>query len=1278
MCGHLKPNVEQRTIEQQYRLRAFIGAVRLQPELQVINPALIPIERLAESDDKNHCELPPPPEATAQEIVASGRDQDVKKLIKRLSEDRYNLTIVHGQSGVGKSSMINAGLVPELKQNPIGDRSVLPIVLRVYKEWIRDLRQCLAEALRERGIQEQTAEVAAADDFQPVIAQLRDNADRRSLLTILVFDQFEEFFFTYPDPRDRRLFFEFLHQCLNHLHHIKVVLSLREDYLHYLLEVYRPDSDGTTNDITKDILGWDKRYPLGNFSIIEAKQLIQRLTQRSQFHLDSDLIDQLVKDLSEELQEVRPIELQVIGAQLQESDITTLEKYQLLGLFPKEKLIEQFLEQVVQDCGANNKEAAELILFLLTDDKGTRPLKTLPELTTNLQAWELTTNPHQLELVLDILVMAGLVVEIPDIPDKCYQLVHDYLATLIRRNLKQKVDDYVYQQKLEKVRELDRIQNAEARERDRKRQKRILIVAGIAISLGIPAIGLALFSIDQRNKAAVSEIEATTALSSGQFTANSQLEALRNSVKAGIQLKNQQNQLGTFLLNLEQVRAKTIGNLMATVYSTQESNRFIGHRLWVNGISYNPKAQIFASASADNTIILWDRNGRLLNRLKNHTGAVNSVSFSPDGQQIASASDDKTIKLWDLNGKELKTLTGHQFPVTSVSFSPGGHLLASASDDGTVKLWDTQGGRELKTFAGHRDRVKAVSFSRTGQIATASWDGTIRLWRQDGVELKRLTSELIQLCEASKTSVNLGAELNQAGVNVEHLCSESNQKFTSVSVSPDGKTIAAGSWDNTIKLWNANGELLQTLKGHSDLVTHVSFSPDGKTITSASNDGTVKLWDSHTGIIQSTLRIPGVISAGFVDNKTLVSTGADGIIKLWNLEGVSPDTVPYETPVTSVSFSPDGQWIASASKSFGQDSVTLAATTKSIPSSRDSFRTLISGQIKLWNINGKLPRSFSIEGSFVSIKFNSNRDIKPDQPILASAENSIDSSNQVKSQVKLWNLDGKELKKLSVKGLIADISFSPDGKMVAIAENIYPDRHQTAAKIKGKVTLWKIDASTPFRSLVAHEDKINSISISKDGIIATASSDSTVKLWNQDGYPIKTLRGHANSANSVSFSPDGKTLASAGADNSIKLWNLAGQELKTISGNTSSVLSVSFSHDGKLLVSGSDDGTIKVWNVSDGLPLATLKKNDRQVNSVSFSPLNNHLIASAGNDNRLSIWQFDLDSLLKRGCAWLHPYLLNAAQDSNDKELCEQLNTQPNRQSPLTQPLSQPASQLHN
>jgi hypothetical protein len=370
--------LEQRSIEQQYGLRAFVGAGRLQSKLQVINPGLTVAD---------------PKTAVTQEIAASGRMQDVNRLIERISRDDHKLTVIYGQSGVGKSSLVQAGLLPALKQRAIAARDVVPVLLQVYTDWAKVLGSRFVESLEEvRGL----SFPVFLDSMAGFVEELNKNIDK-GLLTVLIFDQFEEFFFAYKDQDKRIPFFEFIRDCLN-IPYVKIILSLREDYLHYLLECNRlTHLDAIDNNILdKKIL-----YYLGNFSPEDARSVIQSLTESSQFYLEPPLIDELVRDLARDLNEIRPIELQVVGAQLQTEKITTLAQYQEQG--PKEKLVGRFLEEVVKDCGNNNEQFAKLVLYLLTDENNTRPLKTRAELEADL-----ALDPARLDLILKILVKSRI------------------------------------------------------------------------------------------------------------------------------------------------------------------------------------------------------------------------------------------------------------------------------------------------------------------------------------------------------------------------------------------------------------------------------------------------------------------------------------------------------------------------------------------------------------------------------------------------------------------------------------------------------------------------------------------------------------------------------------------------------------------------------------------------------------------------------------------------------------------------------------------------------
>ncbi|PZV14655.1 MAG: hypothetical protein DCF21_12585, partial [Leptolyngbya sp.] len=406
--------LHQRRVETRFRLRAFIGAGEIQPQ-----------ERPQASDRSAQTLL-------STEIQASGRQGDVEALTYRLEQARYPLVVIHGPSGVGKSSILYAGLVPALAKSFPEGRASLAVLVRGYRDWPDEVNQALAYALQQQGSDEGIPPAAPIDQAA-LIDRLKTLTEQSYRQIVLIFDQFEEFFVEAAELPQRRDFYTFLIDCLN-IPYLKVVLALREDYLHYLLELER----GFDLDIlNNDILSRDYRFYLGNFKATDAKFLIRRLTDDAHFYLETTLIDCLVADLATAIGEVRPIELQVVGAQLQRQNITTLAKYLELGDHPKETLVQNFLSTVVQDCGAENAYLARLVLYLLTDvdreNRAYRPQKSREDLEEELDLRGAEYETEQLDLVLEILVGSGLVFLLPDIPIDRYQLVHDYLVSYARR-----------------------------------------------------------------------------------------------------------------------------------------------------------------------------------------------------------------------------------------------------------------------------------------------------------------------------------------------------------------------------------------------------------------------------------------------------------------------------------------------------------------------------------------------------------------------------------------------------------------------------------------------------------------------------------------------------------------------------------------------------------------------------------------------------------------------------------------------------------------------------
>jgi len=1222
---------DYRSVEHTYRFRAFMGAGKLQPHREAINPA----ETVATAA------------TIADEITASSRKKDLNRLIYRMNNTPDKLTVIYGQSGVGKSSIVTGGLVPALKQKKIEMRTVLPVVLQVYNNWPRELTRQLSagkaeifdleiseaegavngspisefnhgELEKDRDIeQSQPVEVIVAKqaiEYGKIIHELQTNSEH--LMTVLVFDQFEEFFFVWKEPVERQIFFDFLRECLK-IKYLKVVLSLREDYLHYLLEFSRPKNptEFINNDILADILSKDILFYLGNFSMEDARSVIHTLTERSQFYLEPELIEELVKDLAGELGEVRPIELQLVGDQLQQEDIRTLTQYQELGNNPQHKLVERFLEEVIKDCGPENEVAARRILYYLTDENDIRPLKTRAELASDLATF---AESDQLDLVLELLVKSGLVFRWTELPAELYQLVHDYLVSFIRQqqesDKKAEFDELRKQnqinrdeiEQIRKDRELDALlsesrdkqHEAEAQLYQNRRWQLRAAILGLLVLGGVSWMGFeqAKLAETARQEAEKSRTDALNSASEALVLSNekNQLGVLGNSIKIG------RDSLKSKALPVD-TRNQIAERLRQAVSGVQERNRFEQHDKSVLDVAVSPDGNSVASASADKTVKLWSKEGKLLKTFQ-HADIVTSVSFSPDGKTIATGSADRTIRIWQVDNDKSAipygiaplhaTLSSHTDSVTSVSFSPDGKTLASASHDNTIKIWNLTDKKLLQTLTGHKDWVLGVSFSPDGKtIASASADKTVKLWNRQG-------------------------KTQKFQINPKTLTKHSDIVY-SVKFSPNSQELVSASADTTAKIWNRNGEEIRTLKGHNDEVVSANFSRDGEKIVTGSADDTVKVW-SRSGTLLNTFRghQDDVRAVNFSPDGTIASASKDKMVKIWN---------PNSTPLNKI-LSGHGDWVYKVSFSADGKIIASASADKTV---------------RLWRPDGSLFKT--LVGHKDSVTWV---DISPDNKTVASASND--------QTVKVWSLDGKLLDTLSHDGVVRSVSFSPDGKTIA------------AASADRKLYLWRWNGSkATLLAKLDHSNPVISVSFSPDGkTIATATAadnkesgkktaveitgEKRVYLWQFNGSSAKIIKtiDHGDSVKDVSFSPDGKTIAAACADKKVYLWGFDGKvaNLTEKLDYSDTVESVSFSPDGKLIAAASAGNTVKLWNFDGKKAILskTLESSDR-VLSVSFSS-DSKTLAFASRDRNVILWpleNLELNKIMARSCEWVGDYLQN-------------------------------------
>jgi WD40 repeat protein/class 3 adenylate cyclase len=652
--------------------------------------------------------------------------------------------------------------------------------------------------------------------------------------------------------------------------------------------------------------------------------------------------------------------------------------------------------------------------------------------------------------------------------------------------------------------------------------------------------------------------------------------------------------------------------------------------------------------------------GSLVEALK----AANQMKAAP-WTDTATATQVRTALQKAIYGvREFNQLQGHLKAVNAVSYSPDGNTLASASDDGTIKLW-SRDGHNLKTLEGHHAPVYSLSFSPDGKlIASASADHTIRLWRADGQPLRVLKGHTDAVNRVSFSPNGLMLASGSDDRTVRLWAIDGRQLRTlqghaapvwGISFSPDGTRLASASNDRTIRLWtlNARGKEAnrppKVLKGHSDEVNSVSFSPNGQFLASASNDKTIKIWSAKGERLRSLKGHNDFVNdvRFSPDGKTLASSSWDNTVKLWSLQGEELATFKgHHSYVWGVSFSPDGKTIASA----GADAIVrvwrlVNGEERTILKGHSDNITSISispnGQLLASASNDNTVRIWSMNGQELKTLRGHQGHINS---VSFAPSNNLLASASEDGTIKLWTTAGRALKTLrGHSSFVNSVAISPDGKLIA------------SGGADNRVILWSIDGRE-LKRFQGHSGPINRVVFSPNSqMIASASADRTVKLWSVNGQELKTLPGHNSFVNSVTFSPDGQKIASASADGTVKLWTLDGQELQTLKGHTGFVNSVSFSPNGTMLASAGADSTVKLWAL-DGRELKTLEGHSGSVQSVRFNP-DGKTLASASEDRTIRIWSaevLEFDRLVQRGCNWLHDYLqTNPSVKEGDRKICQ-------------------------
>lgn len=557
----------------------------------------------------------------------------------------------------------------------------------------------------------------------------------------------------------------------------------------------------------------------------------------------------------------------------------------------------------------------------------------------------------------------------------------------------------------------------------------------------------------------------------------------------------------------------------------------------------------FATGDRKGVLRLWvvGRESPLY-EIRAHTGKITDVRFSPNGDEIAASSEDGTISFWTIAGQRARpVLNADGGPVNSIAFRPDGTQLAVAYADGAARIWSLPDGEALAELDRHQGSVFRAAFNADGRyLAICSRDETLCIWR---------TADWSKL-----------------------VAPHSYQGFiTDVRFHPaDPSRFATACNDRTVQQWEITQtgevELLRTLRGFEGTVSAVAFSEDGRSLAAGSYDGLVRVWNVTTGQAMASRRAPraGVTAVAFDDTGDVLAGVRTGQIERWTLRAPTPVRfAAHDGALLGLAFLDAGRTLVSS----GFDG-TVAVWDVERGLQEPRWRHTQAWVAAFEGIPDRRQFAWESEGSILAGRLNSVGDVThrtllpaPETPV------SLVLSRECK-RLMLACLSGIH----AVDWETGSTCWSWTERAVSfLAASPTTD---LVAAVDQRNRIWLGHAQTgQFSRWVTLTDGVTALCFSPDGKrLAVGIADGRITvLASSDGRLEMNVAGHATNVSCLAFSPDGRTLVSGGLDGEIRLWDaVAGCERgRLLMG--AAVQAVAFSPDGRSLGGGGEDGQIQIW-----------------------------------------------------------------------------------------------------